>query len=546
MTMQFLQVDSPIASLSFLVFGLMCCYNFFGGANNFSRNIWYHAREDDINVNPDVPGYNYFDTRLATTIPGYPVLVHDNELEALNTLEAAEQMGRLGRDRKAERLFRHALSLSPRQPAILVGYGEFLERSAGDITAADQLYERALWQSPYDERALVNRRRTSPLVEQADWTRLDRVDRKLRRLSRVPHTSAALRRIKKEAYFQQIHHSSGIEGNTLSLAETRFVLETRLAVAGKSVAELNEILGLDAAIKFINNTLVNRLGSVRLQDILQIHRHVMGHVDPLEAGVMRTSQVFVGQHRPPPPAKLPALMTAFVDWLNDPDSLSLHPVKFAALAHYKLVFIHPFSDGNGRTSRLLMNLIMMQAGFPPVIIRRQQRHLYYRCLQVANQGDIRPFIRLIADCAERTIDVYLWATESHVDKLTDHSSERRLAQDPTRVKGHQEDQFSLANHEWMESEIPVDESFHKETVFLEDLDHQLIRGQFRMQSGSSVWDRGSEFTSFESADGVKSHASECFSEESGCDGDSDSSGVSVVSVSDTHELNQMDSSDVER
>lgn len=84
--------------------------------------------------------------------------------------------------------------------------------------------------------------------------------------------------------------------------------------------------------------------------------------------------------------------------------------RYAALAHYKLVHIHPFTDGNGRTSRLLMNMILMQAGYPPVIIHKQHRHKYYEYLQLANAGDVRPFVRFIAECTEQTLDLFLWAT----------------------------------------------------------------------------------------------------------------------------------------
>lgn len=84
--------------------------------------------------------------------------------------------------------------------------------------------------------------------------------------------------------------------------------------------------------------------------------------------------------------------------------------RYAALAHYKLVHIHPFSDGNGRTSRLLMNMILMQTGYPPVIIHKQHRHTYYENLQIANTGDVRPFVRFIAECTEQTLDLFLWAT----------------------------------------------------------------------------------------------------------------------------------------
>ena len=102
-------------------------------------------------------------------------------------------------------------------------------------------------------------------------------------------------------------------------------------------------------------------------------------------------------------------MQRFILWLNAPENQELHPVRFAALAHYKLVYIHPFVDGNGRTSRLLMNLILMQHGYPPVIIRKQDRLDYYQHLVTANEGDIRPFVRFIATCTERTLDAYLAA-----------------------------------------------------------------------------------------------------------------------------------------
>ena len=87
-----------------------------------------------------------------------------------------------------------------------------------------------------------------------------------------------------------------------------------------------------------------------------------------------------------------------MDWLNsereeDSEATGLHPLELAALAHYKFVYIHPFYDGNGRVSRLLMNLVLLQAGYPPVIINVEDKHEYYQRLQMANDGDVRPFIR---------------------------------------------------------------------------------------------------------------------------------------------------------
>ena len=109
--------------------------------------------------------------------------------------------------------------------------------------------------------------------------------------------------------------------------------------------------------------------------------------------MVRRTQVYVGDYIPPHPSHIELLMHKFIDWLNSPENRDLHPIRFAALAHYKLVYIHPFVDGNGRTSRLLMNLILMQSGYPPVIIRKQDRLKYYQFLETANEGDIRPFVR---------------------------------------------------------------------------------------------------------------------------------------------------------
>ncbi|XP_064106342.1 protein adenylyltransferase Fic-like [Macrobrachium nipponense] len=364
------------------------------------------------------------------------------EIEALNTLQAAKELVHSGKSVRAGRLLEHALSIAPRHPDILVYYGEYLEQHRNDVVEADKMYLRALAISPANSRALRNRRRTRPLVEEMDAVLLSRIDGKRDDLQKIPNSSSSLRRIKKEAYYQYIYHTAGIEGNTMTLSQTRMILETRLSVGGKSVMEHNEILGLDMALKYINTTLVHRIGRISLHDILEIHRRVLGHVDPLEAGHLRTTQVYVSNHVPPPPTHLELLMEDFVSWLNSPLAQDMHPIKYAALAHYKLVFIHPFSDGNGRTARLLMNFLLMQAGYPPVIIRKQDRMMYYDCLQLANQGDTRPFIRFIAHCAEKTLDVYLWATKEMLPKIGqnfDSHSEKKKYDSTSKREGKLEE-----------------------------------------------------------------------------------------------------------
>lgn len=164
----------------------------------------------------------------------------------------------LGKHDKALKLFQHAIALYPRHPEILTKYGEFLEHNHKDIVTADQFYYQALTVNPDHTEALENRQRTANIVAHIDDTHLQRLDEKRDVLSSIQHTNPALMRANKEAYIQNIYHSVGIEGNTMSLAETRSVLETRMAVGGKSVDEHNEILGLDAAMKYINASLVQK------------------------------------------------------------------------------------------------------------------------------------------------------------------------------------------------------------------------------------------------------------------------------------------------
>ncbi|EZA59011.1 hypothetical protein DMN91_011313 [Ooceraea biroi] len=331
-------------------------------------------------------------------------------MEALMSLHMALEMKLSGKQRRAVKLFQHAMALAPCHPDVLNRYGEFLEHTQNDIIKANEFYVRALTYEPNHEGALMNSQRTARVVEELDRKMLRRIDEKRDALSTIPDNNAALIRAKKEAYFQHIYHTVGIEGNTMNLAQTRAIVETRTAVAGKSIDEHNEILGLDAAMKYINATLVNRVGSISIKDILEIHRRVLGHVDPVEGGQFRLTQVYVGGHIPPGPDDIHYLMEEFALWLNSERAIRMHPVRYAALAHYKLVHIHPFADGNGRTSRLLMNMILMQAGYPPVIIHKQHRHEYYENLQLANDGDVRPFVRFIAECTEQTLDLFLWAT----------------------------------------------------------------------------------------------------------------------------------------
>jgi len=346
-----------------------------------------------------------------------PSTASSSEVEIRHYLAAAKDFVAQGKFDKATKIFQHIITLHPKHPDVLTAYGQLLEEGYDDIVEAEHLYSAALIVSPLHEHATERRRRTLPLVEKIDQRNFDRVSKKMKQLSQISRHNPGLRRAKIEAYIQHIYHTNAMEGNTMTLMQTRAIVETGIAVGGKSVYEHNEVLGMDAALQYINKTQLHQAQFITVQDILEIHKRVLGFVNLEEAGRFRRTQVFVGSHRPPPAAELETQVSDFVDWLNaereeDSEATGLHPLELAALAHYKFVYIHPFYDGNGRVSRLLMNLVLLQAGYPPVIVNVEDKHEYYQRLQMANDGDVRPFIRFVADCTERTLDHYLAASST--------------------------------------------------------------------------------------------------------------------------------------
>lgn len=329
--------------------------------------------------------------------------------EVYHTIQAALAFKMAGKNSKAMKLFEHANAMAPDNADVLNWYGEFLEQQHQDIVTADELYFKALTYSPNHQAALSNRKRTAPVVDRLDlklFAEIDKLKTRLRDRIKLDDFES----VKKQAYYLHIYHTVGIEGNTMTVEQLRYVLETGHVVSGKSLLEHNEVLGLEKAMQYVK--LLTRTEFIGTKEILGIHRRVMGHVDPIKSGVFRDEKVFVGSHVPPPYEEIPQLMENYVEWLNSEEAHTMHPVRYAALAHYKLVDIHPFVDGNGRTSRLIMNLILLKAGYPPVMILKEQREKYYDALKTANMGDVKPFVRFVAQCTLQILDMYLYGTRA--------------------------------------------------------------------------------------------------------------------------------------
>ncbi|GMT24365.1 hypothetical protein PFISCL1PPCAC_15662, partial [Pristionchus fissidentatus] len=171
--------------------------------------------------------------------------------------------------------------------------GVYLEKLGEDVMSADRFYTEALAFNPRQSTALTGRERTKLVVAEMDENELHELRRMRDEFASLPHATV-IRRAMRESYFAHVYHTVAIEGNTLSLGETRSILETGMPVIGKSLIEHNEVLGMDSALRFLNRSLIDTNGFT-IEDILEIHRHVLGHVSPADAGRVRSTQVYVGR-----------------------------------------------------------------------------------------------------------------------------------------------------------------------------------------------------------------------------------------------------------
>ncbi|PJA62740.1 MAG: hypothetical protein CO161_04855, partial [Candidatus Portnoybacteria bacterium CG_4_9_14_3_um_filter_44_9] len=219
-----------------------------------------------------------------------------------------------------------------------------------------------------------------------------------------PLPKPVLLKLREQMIVEGTYNSNAIEGNTLTLKETRLILEEGLTIAGKSMREHFEATNHRDAILFLEKIIKKH--RIKEEDILAIHGLIMKNIEKETAGIYRRGQVRIlgVPFLPPNYLKVPRLMDDLLEWISR-NSEKLHLIELAALAHYRFVVIHPFYDGNGRTARLLMNLILMRGGYPFVIVLANDRKRYYNALAKADKGDFYPFINLMAQFVEKSLDL---------------------------------------------------------------------------------------------------------------------------------------------
>ena len=202
------------------------------------------------------------------------------------------------------------------------------------------------------------------------------------------------------------------------------VIEDGFTIKGKSLREHFEVVNHQEAIEFVESLASNEYVLNKL-DILSIHHLVLQKIEKDFAGKYRTSGVRIsGANFVPPNAlKVDEFVSELIDFANDSE---VDILIRSAIFHHRFAWIHPFFDGNGRTARLLLNLILMKSGFPPAIILKNDRKKYYDALNQANNQDYSKLVLLILQAVERTLDIYLGNLNNTYDQyqsITDIVSE---------------------------------------------------------------------------------------------------------------------------
>lgn len=221
-----------------------------------------------------------------------------------------------------------------------------------------------------------------------------------------PLSKETIKSLKESVNLEWTYNSNGIEGNTLTLRETQVVLEG-ITVGGKSIKEHLEAINHEKAILYLDE-IVKDENPITEWHIKNIHQLILKDIDNENAGRYRKENVTIkgAIHIPPDYLKIPELMEKLILTYNTWSGY--HPIIRASLLHGELVKIHPFIDGNGRTSRLLMNLDLMNSGYNPVIIKKESRLKYYEALDKAHTtGNYTDFVKLVTKLEVEMLKKYL-------------------------------------------------------------------------------------------------------------------------------------------
>ena len=250
--------------------------------------------------------------------------------------------------------------------------------------------------------------------------RLNEIDQLKQRLEALtPYDPVILDYFKKALDVDLTYNSNAIEGSTLTLQETKFILNDGLVSKPKPVREVLEAINHRDAIRYVETLKPHVPHIISEEEILNIHREILKGIHPSYAGTYRTDAVYIKlrtgkiQHFCEW-TEVSSKVKALLQWVRDHAS-EFHPVLLAAELHYRFVSIHPFIDGNGRTARLLMNLILIQHGYPMADIKVESREPYLDAIQLARETEnMIPFYEVGIDALKESLMLHIETFEKRI------------------------------------------------------------------------------------------------------------------------------------
>ena len=213
------------------------------------------------------------------------------------------------------------------------------------------------------------------------------------------------KQLKKDLNIKWTYNSTGIEGNSYTLNQTRILLAEGITIGGKRLVEHLEIIGHSEAIEYLEDIIENNV-ELTEREIKNIHSLVTKDIENVNSGAYRNNAVYISgsKHIPPQPYLVSEKMEELMLWYNN-ESKNIHPIERAAILHGEFVSIHPFIDGNGRTARLLLNFELMKNNYPAIIIEIEEREKYFDALEVGNlSGNWDKFTEFVREKCEERID----------------------------------------------------------------------------------------------------------------------------------------------
>lgn len=267
-----------------------------------------------------------------------------------------------------------------------------------------------------------------------DQRTLSRLDSALSQLNSYrPLSASVVRKLREQLAIDMTYHSNAIEGNKLTLKETYLVLREGITVKGKNLNDHLEAKNHQEAIHYLFDLVDSKKRTELTHSLIRtLHQLIVQDTEKSIAGKYRTTDVAIlgSTHSPTPGYRVRTEMDQFILWVKR-NERKMHPVLFAAEAHHRLVHSHPFEDGNGRTGRLLMNLLLMRSGYPMTIILKPDRKKYYQALEAADRGKLELLTRLIAQAVERSLITYLKAIRGTRSRKEELITLSELAKDTT-------------------------------------------------------------------------------------------------------------------